>query len=103
MKHKAYKPLQASIVLAKKGLQEKIKHVLLNSPCPNCSISQPATDTYKPFDVSNDTKITNNDWDQRIKNLSVAYKNRVQLVIEGIDIYLLQLIPIFSWKKERTS
>ena len=74
---KAYTPLQACMVPARKGIQGKIKRVLLNSPHPDCSISQPATKTYEPFEVSNDPESTTQDWNQRLMNLLEAYKNRV--------------------------
>ena len=58
MNQKAYTSLQDCVVLARKGIQEKIKCMLLNSPCPDYSISQLATKTYEPFDVSNDPEST---------------------------------------------
>ena len=94
---KKFTPIQATQVLTKKGMQEKIKKVFLNSPHTNCTISQPATNTYERFDVSNDPNSTVEEWNRRITNLVLTIENRVQLVIEVMhDIDLLQLIPTFS-------
>ena len=43
--HKGWRTIQATQVLAKKELQDKIKSILLHSPSADCTISKPATNT----------------------------------------------------------
>ena len=94
---KGWRTIQATQVLTKKGLQDKIKSIFPNSPSANCTISKPATNTYEPFDVSNNPKITAEDWNKNITSLGLNFGNRLQFIIEDLNgVDLLRLIPTFT-------
>ena len=74
-----------------------MKSIFLNSPSVDCTISKPATNTYEPFDVSNNPKSTAEEWNKNIASLRLNFENRLQIIIDDLNrVDLLRLIPSFT-------